>query len=615
MDEKELPLVVTANLSDKILINRRGHADYIVSISDLGASIGNYLRSLDFVSISPSALNPDDFVKRAGDTMTGDLVVQTKITSTDSEVTGLAEISSMKFSGTAQVLDEVIIGTGIGIPNNNKVVTLGWLNENAGGGGGDCTGYLRLDGTVPMTGILKFASSGIKFDGVSVTMTGFTNIIGSGDTILTQKSYVDTRFLKLDGTNSMSGILNTPGVVATGAITGATATFTGNIESTAGDVISAGKLISAELQIASGTLINTIETASGTANNVLLTKSALDARYQLAGGAGTAFIPKYYIHGMKVTWETDRSFSIDTGECTDVTSSALFTIDSSPLIKSLEAWAEGAGNGGTPSGVTLTDDKWFKVFLIFKPDGTVDGGIDDSGVAANLLAAAFSQGYTKYRRVGDIYITEAPADYHVKRMSTTYEGTHVLSKLDYFDIRGTNGEENIFKNIDYFSPDNATVDFIVSAWGFARYPFTDPLVIKSKRAPPNRKALISGYPNIASSDTGFSFLAGQVGDLLYTKMHIGPYNDTTIPALGLNLPVWTGQQVPVSAMGAIVGGHYIDFSNNTGESFSSKRVAVLDNTGDYTAQFAFFRDTTGSNIVVRLVVHTEGWVDDRHDTT
>ena len=63
------------------------------------------------------------------------------------------------------------------------------------------------------------------------------------------------------------------------------------------------------------------------------------------------------------------------------------------------AWSAGSGNGGKPSSVTVLANTQYHDFIISKPDGTVDFGFDTSLIAANLLADASSDGFTRYRRV------------------------------------------------------------------------------------------------------------------------------------------------------------------------------------------------------------------------
>ena len=74
---------------------------------------------------------------------------------------------------------------------------------------------------------------------------------------------------------------------------------------------------------------------------------------------------------------------------------------SSSITKQIDVdWAEGDGDGGFPSGLTIANDTWYHVFVIAKADGTTDAGFDTSLTAANLLADA--TGYTKSRRVGSV---------------------------------------------------------------------------------------------------------------------------------------------------------------------------------------------------------------------
>jgi len=74
----------------------------------------------------------------------------------------------------------------------------------------------------------------------------------------------------------------------------------------------------------------------------------------------------------------------------------------STFVKQIDAnWAPGTDAGGFPSGLTLTADTQYHAFLIGKPDGTTDSGVDSDIDAVNLLADA--TGYTKIKRVGTIW--------------------------------------------------------------------------------------------------------------------------------------------------------------------------------------------------------------------
>lgn len=74
-----------------------------------------------------------------------------------------------------------------------------------------------------------------------------------------------------------------------------------------------------------------------------------------------------------------------------------------------QLWVEGAGTLAVPVGGkgfagALVGGTWYRVFVIMKPDGTCDSGFDNNATATNLLAAAASAGYTKYRRVGWVQV-------------------------------------------------------------------------------------------------------------------------------------------------------------------------------------------------------------------
>jgi len=66
----------------------------------------------------------------------------------------------------------------------------------------------------------------------------------------------------------------------------------------------------------------------------------------------------------------------------------------------IEAILKSDDAGGFPSGLSLTADTAYYVYVIAKADGTVDAGFDSSITAANLLSDA--TGYTKYRRIATI---------------------------------------------------------------------------------------------------------------------------------------------------------------------------------------------------------------------
>jgi len=77
------------------------------------------------------------------------------------------------------------------------------------------------------------------------------------------------------------------------------------------------------------------------------------------------------------------------------------------LTKQIDAnWVVGSGNGGFPSGLTLTNDTLYNFFLIKRTDtGVVDAGFDTSLTATNLLADATN--YDAFRKIGSVYRSTA----------------------------------------------------------------------------------------------------------------------------------------------------------------------------------------------------------------
>jgi len=72
------------------------------------------------------------------------------------------------------------------------------------------------------------------------------------------------------------------------------------------------------------------------------------------------------------------------------------------LVKQIDVnWASGTGAGGFPSGLTLTADTWYHLFIIDETDLSIDAGFDSSLTATNLLT---DSGGSFYRRVGSALV-------------------------------------------------------------------------------------------------------------------------------------------------------------------------------------------------------------------
>ena len=135
------------------------------------------------------------------------------------------------------------------------------------------------------------------------------------------------------------------------------------------------------------------------------TQSATDNSTKLATTAFSAHrtSQKGYIFGLTLSNGTDTTndINVSSGVCADSTGVYLMTV--TDIGKQIDAaWATAgtaaSPTGGFPGGISLTNDTWYRFFIIGKTDGTVNAGFDTSSTATNLLAAA--TGYTLYRQIG-----------------------------------------------------------------------------------------------------------------------------------------------------------------------------------------------------------------------
>ncbi len=115
-------------------------------------------------------------------------------------------------------------------------------------------------------------------------------------------------------------------------------------------------------------------------------------------------LPPRYIAGLELSNGTDATndINISTGSAKSSDDDQDITVATAIGKQIDQPWAAGgttgSPTGGFPSGITLTNNTWYRMFLIAKTDGTVGAGFDTSSTAANLLADA--TGYTKYRHIG-----------------------------------------------------------------------------------------------------------------------------------------------------------------------------------------------------------------------
>lgn len=122
---------------------------------------------------------------------------------------------------------------------------------------------------------------------------------------------------------------------------------------------------------------------------------------QTSGGV-SATAQRGYIDGLIMSndgGDTDHDIATSIGVARDNADTQ--TMTAAAFTKRIDAnWVAGSGNGGFPSGLSLSIDTWYHYYIIEKIDGTADFGFDTSLTASNLLADA--TGYSKFRRIGSV---------------------------------------------------------------------------------------------------------------------------------------------------------------------------------------------------------------------
>jgi hypothetical protein len=120
----------------------------------------------------------------------------------------------------------------------------------------------------------------------------------------------------------------------------------------------------------------------------------------LTGLANT--FPRGHLSGLTLSNGTDADHDIDisVGEAKDSGNTTNLSL-SAIMTKQIDAtWASGTNAGGMASGVTLSADTWYHVYLVELDAGGTDAGFDTSTTAANLVATSGIA--SAYRRIGSV---------------------------------------------------------------------------------------------------------------------------------------------------------------------------------------------------------------------
>jgi hypothetical protein len=269
-----------------------------------------------------------------------------------------------------------------------------------------------------------------------------------------------------------------------------------------------------------------------------------------------------YIEGLEtaqVAPDPDHDIQIQPGVFTNSTNIALFELVTALTKEINNTWAEGNLAGGLASGLTLSNNTWYHVFMLAKPNGEVDAGFDTSITATNLLADAAVQfaGYTYYRRIWSLR-TDGSANIY-----------------DYYQVYDT---------AYWVTPTN--VNFTVP-------PTASPVTITSTftiDVPPDIRveAIINYFVGSSSGNNPLHY----AGILHLTEI---PY---MTPSITYNNPP-----------GASVGGR----AGTTGEDYATVQgqVHMMSDTSQQLRSVAYLEAGTNTDLDVGL--NTVGWRDRRVD--
>jgi len=148
-----------------------------------------------------------------------------------------------------------------------------------------------------------------------------------------------------------------------------------------------------------------ISTSTVSASSITVTGNVSATEYYGDGSNLTGLggnLPRGYLSGLTLSNGTDADHDIDiaVGEAKDSGNTTDLSL-SSIMTKQIDAtWSSGTGAGGMASGVTLSADTWYHVYLVELDAGGTDAGFDTSTTAANLVATSGIA--SAYRRIGSV---------------------------------------------------------------------------------------------------------------------------------------------------------------------------------------------------------------------
>lgn len=149
-------------------------------------------------------------------------------------------------------------------------------------------------------------------------------------------------------------------------------------------------------------------------------------------------LPEGYITGLYTSTTNSTTISVTAGRCRDAddTEDLILPVAMTKTINN--NWSPGEAGGGFPSGLTLTNDTTYHVFIVDSTESPTgyEIGFDTSLTATNLLA---DTGGTKYKHIDSIFYGTAAIDEF-----TNYDGWHVITtQISNINQSPTVGNRNV----------------------------------------------------------------------------------------------------------------------------------------------------------------------------
>jgi hypothetical protein len=206
-------------------------------------------------------------------------------------------------------------------------------------------------------------------------------------------------------------------------------------------------------------------------------------------------VPFNYFSGLLATFAA-TTMSWGQGSCSDSTNQQMMYNGANFTKDYTLAWAPGNGNGGVPSAIILANNTFYYDFIISKPDGTVDFGLDTSITAVNLMSDAGPFGFTRFRRTHS----------HTTRLASTQN-----------ELMFQCGREFIYYTYrhDFSQSNTGTIDFTV--------PLSVPIIpiLATFHMVASTSGSTLNFHEVGATD------AGEIGVAATTPPSTGPFNGTS----------------------------------------------------------------------------------------